>query len=110
MFWITVCSTASCSSSALPPWCCKSCSSNTVLTVSLRTLERACESYCQALAAEDKATVRFETPPREQLQIDFGSRQITIGNEATKIYLFVTTLGYPRRHYAHSFRHERQLV
>ncbi|GAA0634810.1 hypothetical protein GCM10009016_26750 [Halomonas beimenensis] len=79
-----------------------------VLTVSLRTLERACESYCQALAAEDKATVRFETPPRKQLQIDFGSRQIVIGGESVKVYLFVATLGYSRRHYVRAFRHERQ--
>ncbi|MGE4535407.1 helix-turn-helix domain-containing protein, partial [Halomonas sp.] len=40
------------------------------LTVSLRTVERACAPFRQALAAEAKATVRFETPPGKQLQID----------------------------------------
>ena len=34
------------------------------------------------LAAEALATVRFETPPGRQLQIDFGQRRIVIGGEA----------------------------
>lgn len=79
-----------------------------VLSVSLRTVERACAPFRQALAAEAKATVRFETPPGKQLQIDFGSRQIVIVDEPVKVYLFVATLGYYRRHYVRAFRHERQ--
>ncbi|MFB9146952.1 IS21 family transposase [Halomonas alkalicola] len=78
------------------------------LTVSLRTVERACAPFRQALAAEAKATVRFETPPGKQLQIDFGSRHITIDGESVKVFLFVATLGYSRRHYVRAFRHERQ--
>ncbi len=42
------------------------------LVVSLRTVERAVASLRQALQAEARATVRFETPPGRQLQIDFG--------------------------------------
>jgi transposase len=41
--------------------------------VSLRTVQRAVEPLRQALQAERLATVRFETPPGQQLQIDFGS-------------------------------------
>nr|WP_219983316.1 IS21 family transposase [Halomonas sp. A11-A] len=78
------------------------------LTVSLRTVERTCAPFRQALAAEANATVRFETPPGKQLQIDFGSRHITIGGESIKVFLFVATLGYSRRHYVRAFRHERQ--
>jgi len=48
------------------------------------------------LKAEALATVRFETPPGKQLQIDFGERRVTIGDEKVKVYLFVATLGCSR--------------
>jgi transposase len=43
-----------------------------------------------------------------QLQIDFGERRTTIGDENVKVYLFVATLGYSRRLYVQPFRNERQ--
>jgi hypothetical protein len=58
--------------------------------------------------AEARATVRFETPPGHQLQIDFGETRVPIGRESVRVYLFVATLGYSRRVYAQPFRHERQ--
>ena len=42
------------------------------LTVSLRTVERAAVPLRQALQAEARACLRFETAPGKQLQIDFG--------------------------------------
>lgn len=78
------------------------------LRVSLRTVERAVAPLRQALEAEARATVRFETPPGRQLQIDFGERRVTIGQERVRIFLFVATLGYSRRCYVQVFRHERQ--
>ena len=79
------------------------------VVVSLRTVERAVSHLRRELAAEALATVRFETPPGRQLQIDFGQRWITIeGGDQDKVYLFVATLGYSRRIYAQAFRHERQ--
>ena len=53
-------------------------------------------------------TVRFETPPGRQLQIDFGQRRIAIEGERDKVFLFVAKLGHSRRVYAAAFRHERQ--
>ena len=47
--------------------------------------------------------------PGRQLQIDFGERQIRIGEESVRAYLFVATLGYSRRVFARAFRHERQV-
>ena len=44
------------------------------IAVSLRTIERAVRPYRQELEAEARATVRFETPPGKQMQIDFGER------------------------------------
>jgi len=78
------------------------------IEVSLRTVERSVQSYRQELAAEAKATMRFETPPGHQLQIDFGSQSIEIGQEKTPVHLFVATLGFSRRNFVAAFRHERQ--
>src|SRR5215211_1340986 len=54
------------------------------IAVSLRTVERAVASLRRELAAEARATVRFETPPGRQLQIDFGERQVRIGAESVR--------------------------
>jgi len=81
---------------------------DTGIAVSLRTLQRAVQPYRQALKAEALATVRFETPPGRQLQIDFGERLVEIGGSHVKAYLFVATLGHSRRCHVRAFRHERQ--
>jgi transposase len=79
------------------------------VVVSLRTVERAVSYLRREMAAEALATVRFETPPGRQLQIDFGERRIAVdGCERGKVCLFVATLGYSRRIYAQAFQHERQ--
>ena len=78
------------------------------LTVSLRTVERAAASLRQALQAEARACLRFETPPGKQLQIDFGATTASIGGERVRLHLFVATLGYSRRPFIRAFRHERQ--
>jgi transposase len=80
------------------------------MSVSLRTVERAVRPYRRELAAEARATLRFETPPGRQLQIDFGETRVPIGAERVRVYLFVATLGYSRRPYVQAFRHERQSV
>ena len=78
------------------------------ILVSLRTIERAVQPYRQELAAELRATVRFETAPGKQLQIDFGERLVEIGGAKVKAFLFVATLGYSRRLHVRAFRNERQ--
>jgi transposase len=78
------------------------------IVVSLRTIERAVQPYRQELAAELRATVRFETAPGKQLQIDFGERLVEIGGAKVKAFLFVATLGYSRRLHVRAFRNERQ--
>jgi transposase len=78
------------------------------IRVSLRTVERAVQELRRALTAEARATVRFETPPGRQLQIDFGSTYVTIADEPVRVFLFVATLGYSRRNFVAAFRHERQ--
>jgi transposase len=53
------------------------------------------------------ATVRFETPPGQQAQVDFGQRRVWIGGEPVVAHVFVCTLGYSRRVYVEAFPHER---
>ena len=78
------------------------------ISVSLRTVERACAPFRQRLAAAARATIRFETPPGRQLQIDFGERRVVIGGEPVRVYLFVATLGFSRRLHVRAFRSEAQ--
>ena len=78
------------------------------IVASLRTVERAVAYQRRELEAEALATVRFETPPGRQLQIDFGERSVRIGDEVVRVHLFVATLGYSRRVYVRASRHERQ--
>lgn len=78
------------------------------VTVSLRTVERAVVHLRREVLAQTAATVRFETPPGHQLQIDFGTVRVPVGDEPIKVHLFVATLGYSRRTYVAIFLHERQ--
>jgi transposase len=78
------------------------------IAVSLRTVERAVAPFRRELRAAEVATIRFETAPGEQLQIDFGETGVSIAGERVRVHLFVATLGYSRRPYVAVFSHERQ--
>lgn len=78
------------------------------ISVSLRTVERAVAPLRRELVAAARATVRFETPPGEQLQIDFGERRVEIEGVGVKVFLFVATLGYSRRLHVRAYGHEKQ--
>lgn len=78
------------------------------IRVSLRTVERAVAHLRQELRAEARATVRFETQPGQQLQIDFGQRRVTIDGLPQLVSFFVATLGYSRRIHVRAFAGERQ--
>jgi transposase len=54
-----------------------------------------------------QAAVRFETPPGQQAQVDFGQRQVWIADTAVVAHVFVCTLGFSRRLYPEAFPHER---
>lgn len=78
------------------------------IDVSLRTVERAVQPMRWEFEAKAQATVRFETPPGQQLQIDFGTKIIYIDEKLTKVRFFVATLGFSRRCFVMAFDHERQ--
>jgi len=78
------------------------------IEVSLRTVERAVVHLRREVLAQSVATVRYETPPGHQLQIDFGTVRVPVADEPLKVHLFVATLGYSRRTFVTIFLHERQ--
>ena len=78
------------------------------LHVDLRTLQRAVGPLRQEQRAEALATVRFETPPGQQTQIDFGEKVVRIAGQPVKVYLMTAVLGYSRRLYCRAFLAQRQ--
>jgi transposase len=76
--------------------------------VELRTLQRAVATQRQEDRAEALATVRFETPPGQQIQIDFGEKVVRIAGQPVKIYLMTAVLGYSRRLSCSAFLAQRQ--
>jgi transposase len=53
------------------------------------------------------ATMRFETAPGEQGQVDFGQLRVWIGETPTPVHVLVFTLGYSRRTIAYAYHDER---
>ncbi len=78
------------------------------IDVDLRTLQRAVAPLRREERAKALATVRFETEPGQQLQIDFGEKVVVIAGEPVKIYLMTAVLGYSRRLYCRAFLAQRQ--
>jgi transposase len=69
------------------------------------------QRFLQPFRAQRKwselATVRFETAPGEQAQVDYGQLKVWIGEQAETVHLFVFTLGYSRRLFTCGYRNER---
>jgi len=78
------------------------------ISVSLRTVERALKPFRQSWERAEQTTLRFETLPGKQMQIDFGEKWLLIGGERQKRYVFVATLGFSRRCYVEVFGSLRQ--
>lgn len=55
----------------------------------------------------EEATVRFETGPGRQGQVDWGSTMLEIGGAAQRAHLFVMALGFSRRIFVRGYAHER---
>jgi transposase len=78
------------------------------LTVSARTIERAVADIRRERRAAQLATVRVETPPGDQLQIDFGQKRVRIADAWVRVFLLVAVLSYSRRLFVKAFLSERQ--
>jgi transposase len=78
------------------------------ISVSNRTVERAVADMRRARRAADVATVRVESPPGDQLQIDFGQKRVRIAGEWVRVFVLVAVLSYSRRLFVKPFLNERQ--
>jgi transposase len=75
--------------------------------VDVRVVQRVLQPHRQQKRAAEVATVRFETAPGHQLQIDFGEKVVTIAGQRVRVLLFVAVLSYSRRVYVRAFRSQR---
>jgi transposase len=76
-------------------------------TMSVRTIERAVSDIRRAQRVAALATVRVETAPGDQLQIDFGQKRLRIAGGHVRIFLLVAVLSYSRRLFVKAFLNER---
>jgi transposase len=75
--------------------------------VSERTIQRAVADLRRERQVAALATVRVETPPGDQLQIDFGQKRILIAAASVRVFLLVAVLSYSRRLFVKAFLNER---
>ena len=73
---------------------------------SARSVRRYVEGQREA-ARPEVATVRFETGPGQQAQVDWGMINVWIGELRIKVHLFVMVLGFSRRIFVRAYEHER---
>jgi len=78
------------------------------VVISLRHVERRVAVWRRELRAQSLATIRYETPPGRQLQIDFGEARVWIAGEICRAHLFVATLAFSRRLHVRATLRERQ--
>jgi transposase len=78
------------------------------IDISVRTVERAVADIRRARRAAELATVRIESAPGDQLQVDFGQKPVRIAGQAVRVFLLVAVLSYSRRLFVKAFLNERQ--
>jgi transposase len=64
---------------------------------SYETVKRFVRPLRAAEQGAERATVRFETPPGHQSQIDWGQARIHFRSQPVILHVFILTLGYSRR-------------
>lgn len=77
------------------------------IEASVRTVQRVVADERARQRAEQLATVRFETSPGQQMQIDFGQKRVRIGGVEVVVHLLVAVLSYSRRLFVRAFLAER---
>lgn len=74
---------------------------------SVRTVQRAVEDRRRQVHVAQVATVRFETKPGQQMQVDFGEKKVRLGGQEVKVYLLVAVLSFSRRLFVRAFLNQR---
>jgi transposase len=75
--------------------------------ISVRTVEREVADIRRAQRVAALATVRVETAPGDQLQIDFGQQRVQLAGARVRVFLLVAVLSYSRRLFVKAFLNER---
>jgi transposase len=60
----------------------------------------------ESFRGQESATVRFETGPGEQAQVDWGSTWVYLGEERVRVHVFTMVLSYSRRLFARAYLNE----
>jgi transposase len=55
---------------------------------------------------QEPASLRFETEPGEQAQVDWGSTWVYLGEERIRVHVFTMVLGFSRRLFARAYLNE----
>jgi transposase len=76
--------------------------------VALRTVQKVVAARRREKLAAAVASVRYETAPGAQMQIDFGQKVVGIGGVLTRVFVLVAVLSYSRRLFVKAFLAERQ--
>lgn len=78
------------------------------VAASVRTVQRAVEDLRRSQRASQVATVRFETAPGEQMQVDVGQRLVRIAGALVRVFFVCSVLGFSRRLFVRAFLSARQ--
>lgn len=76
-------------------------------TGSYETVKRAVAPLREVQLQADRALLRFETPPGQQSQIDWGQALVSFRANPAVVHVFVLTLGFSRRGFYYACADER---
>lgn len=77
------------------------------LEASVRTVQRAVAEQRREERVAQVATVRFETEPGAQMQVDFGEKRVFIAGVPVRLFFLVAVLGHSRRLFVKPFLNQR---
>jgi transposase len=69
-------------------------------------LVRYVRPWRQEHRSDETSTVRFETEPGQQSQVDWGSAWVWLGEQRVRVHVFTMVLGYSRRIFARGYCEE----
>jgi transposase len=72
-------------------------------TGSYPTVSRALRPWRAEVLQDSRSTVRFETEPGEQAQVDWGTARVWLGEQRLPVHFFVMVLGFSRRVYVRGY-------
>lgn len=80
------------------------------LSISLRMLQKYCRQWRIKEIQSTEIAERYEVPPGDEMQIDFGFDDVVIGGIKTRICIFVAVLSYSRRVFVKVYPTENQIA